>query len=152
MISKPDIPRCLGYVSAAIGVICLIGWTLGIDSLTRVIPGLVTMKPNAGLGFMVAGISLWALRGDAQGRRLAIGLATSVGAIGGLTLFEYVSGIGLGIDEILGREPHNSVGSLHPGRMHPTTAFDFVLIASAIILIASGRSYRIAQCSPWLRD
>jgi len=121
------------------------GWTLGNDALTRVVPGLVSMKPNAAVAFLLAGSALWTLQGRGRARRISLGLAVSVLAIAGLTLFEYASGIGLGIDELLAREPPNSVGSLHPGRMHPTTAFDFALLAWALALVASGRRYRTAQ-------
>ncbi|HEY9701880.1 MAG TPA: hypothetical protein V6C58_05520, partial [Allocoleopsis sp.] len=42
-----------------IGSIVMIGWILNIPILKSVIPGLVTMKANTSLGFILAGSCLW---------------------------------------------------------------------------------------------
>jgi PAS domain S-box-containing protein len=134
---------CSG-VLVAIGISVLVGWALDIESLKCVVPGLAPMKPIAALGFVLAGAGLGAIR---EGRRnlAAIGLAAAVVAMGTLTLFEYASGLDLGIDQLLIREPAGTTGALIPGRMHPTTAFDFTLLGLALILIAAGRGYRTAH-------
>ena len=128
-----------------LGSAVLIGWVTGIDILTRGFPGFVSMKPNAALAFALSGLALWTLQGSAPAQRASLVLSASVLAVCGLTLFEYASGIGVGIDQILAREPPESIGTLYPGRMHPTTAFDFILIASALVLIATDRYMRVAH-------
>ncbi len=138
-----DVPAGLGVFASAVGVVVLAGWALDVRVMKCVFPGLVTMKPNAALAFVAAGSSLCAVRGGY--RRAALGLAAGVVAVGGLTLFEYVSGVGLGIDEVLAAEPPGSIGSLHPGRMHPTTAMNFVLLGAALGLLAVGRWVLVAQ-------
>ena len=108
-IARMDPSRLLAMVVTTIGGMVLTGWVLDIDLLKRLVPGLVTMKPNAALAFVLAGWSLWALQGGARARRTSIGLAAGVAAIGGLTLFEYASGIGLGIDEVTARAAQGRV-------------------------------------------
>ena len=40
----------------------LVGWLLGIRTLTSVMPHYTTMKPNTAFCFILAGLSLWLLR------------------------------------------------------------------------------------------
>jgi two-component system sensor histidine kinase/response regulator len=123
----------------------LVGWGLGIEPLTRVFPGLIAMKPNAALAFVLSGLALWSIQEGRGVSRWAIGLSTAVASIGGLTLFEYGAGVNLGIDEILHLPgPPNQV-AFFPVRMHPTTAFDFLALGLASILLAADRHHRTAQ-------
>src|SRR5882672_12603345 len=39
----------------------LVGWTLQVESLKRVLPDLVAMNPLTALCFILAGVSLWGL-------------------------------------------------------------------------------------------
>lgn len=69
-----------------------------------VLPGLVTMKPNTALAFVLAGVSLWLLRreeADQRARRIAGACAFLVALVGLLTLGEYLAGWNLGIDQLL---------------------------------------------------
>ena len=144
-VRRLDAPRSFAGLSAILGASVLVGWALGIDSLTRVLPGLATMKPNTALAFLMAGVALWSIRDGRPAGRWAVGLSLAVAAIGGLTLFEYASGVHLGIDQILAHEPPNGVGSLSAGRMHPATAFDFLALGLALALIAVDRGCRTAH-------
>jgi signal transduction histidine kinase/DNA-binding response OmpR family regulator/HPt (histidine-containing phosphotransfer) domain-containing protein len=126
-------------------MIVLAGWALGIDSLTRVFPGLIAMKPNAAVAFLLGGMALWSIHEGRPASRRAIGLAIAVATIGGLTTLEYVAGLNLGIDEIFIREPPNALGMLFPGRMHPTTAFNFIWLGLALVLVTADREPRAAH-------
>ncbi len=84
-----------------VGILVLLGWLLEIRVLMQVFPGLVAMAPNAAVGVLLAGLSLWVQTGTTaesrlRGSRVA---AVAVGLLGLLTLAEYVSGTKLGIDE-----------------------------------------------------
>jgi two-component system sensor histidine kinase/response regulator len=141
----PTLPGLCAGASVALGVTVLAGWALDVTALKSLGPGLIAMKPNAALGFILAGSALGAIRDDRRRNRLASGLASSVVTLGAFTLFEYASGLDLGIDQVLAREPPGAMGSLHPGRMHPTTAFDFLAVGVAMVLIAADRGYRTAH-------
>jgi len=138
------LPSLCSAASIAIGVAVLVGWATDLEVLKCVVPGLIAMKPNAALGFVLAGVALGRLR-EGRRSRAAIGLAAAAAAIGALTLVEYASGIDLGIDQVLAHEPAGMTGALVPGRMHPTTALDFTLLGAAMILVAAGRGYRTAH-------
>lgn len=49
----------LGVGIALAGVLVLIGWAFDIQPLKSVLPGLVTMKANTALGFVLGGWCLW---------------------------------------------------------------------------------------------
>ncbi len=73
--------------TAAIGVLVVAGWLLGIEPLGRVAPGLVAMKFNTALAFVVAGAALWWWQRPA----LRLVLGALVAAFGALALSEYLS-------------------------------------------------------------
>jgi PAS domain S-box-containing protein len=137
--------RALGACSIALGVLVLIGWATGIDALTRVFPGMITMKPNAAIGFLLAGLALRAIPREERARRWAVGLSMAVATLGALTLIEYVADLDFGIDQLLFTEPAGSLGSIKAGRMHPTTALNFILIGLASALLAADREPSAAQ-------
>ncbi|MHB1082102.1 MAG: methyl-accepting chemotaxis protein, partial [Prosthecobacter sp.] len=86
-----------------IGGAAIAGWIFDVSLLKRLVPGGIAMKFNTALGFLLAGLSL---RGAAdcrsQGRRrLGQICAGLVILIGGLTLVEHISGLDLGLDNLL---------------------------------------------------
>jgi PAS domain S-box-containing protein len=134
------------------GGLVLLGWWLDILPLKSVLSGLVTMKVNTALAFMLAGAALWCLGGETERRpvRYRLGQVCALLALlaGLLTLCEYATGWDLGIDQWLFQEPAAAVETLHPGRMAPATALNFVLLGAALLLLdAEVRRQRPAQ---WL--
>ncbi len=132
-----------------IGCMVMLGWILDIPALKSVLPGLVTMKANTAMGFILAGtcVSLWH-RGsrNSQLRRAALICAILVMALGLLTLMQYGFGINLGIDQLLIKESVGAVATATPGRMAPNSAFNFLLLGSALVLICIPRpNYLAAQ-------
>jgi CheY-like chemotaxis protein len=79
-LRRARMSRWLAACSVALGVGVLFGWFLGLDPMTRVLPGLITMKPNAALGFLLAGLALGSIREvHPAGRQAVEGLAISPG-------------------------------------------------------------------------
>ena len=123
-----------------IGGQVLLGWALGVDVLKSLLPGLVTMKANTAVGFVLGGLAL--LRPT---RRWGAACGAGVAALGLLTLAEYFLGVDLGIDQWLFREPPGAIGTPFPNRMAPTTALCFALLGAALVLANTGRGLVAAQ-------
>jgi PAS domain S-box-containing protein len=133
-----------------VGCVVLMGWIFNITLLTSVLPGLVTMKVNTAIAFLLAGLSLLLLsrrRISSYPRLFAQGSAIAVTLIGFLTLCQYLLGWNLGIDELLYRDSPAAVETFYQGRMGANTATNFLLIGMALWLLAqqTHRSYWLAQ-------
>ena len=142
--------------SIAVGLLGLVGWTLGIAVLKSVIPGQVVIKPNAAVALVLCGCSLWLLRSrdgqPPQGIRKLAGqvLASVVALVGLLSLSEHLVGWDLGIDQLffLDQNPFEAFGSLRPGLMAPITALDFLLIGLALLWLDWTIVYRSRRYEP----
>jgi PAS domain S-box-containing protein len=128
-----------------VGCLVLVGWMLDIAILKRVLPGLVTMKANTALAFILAGVSLGLLQKEQAPqwrRRIAKVCAFTAVLVGLLTLSEYLFGWDLGLDQLLFQESLEAVGTSHPGRMAPATALNFLVLGLALLLLDT-------RCSQW---
>ncbi len=129
-----------------VGMAVLVGWVLDITALKSVLPGLVTMKVNTTIGMLLCGSALMLLsRGEVT---KPIHLSTAVMAVvvialGTLTLGEHLFGWELGIDQWLFREAANPLGTSHPGRMSPATAFCFVLAGGSLLAASRPPAMRL---------
>jgi PAS domain S-box-containing protein len=162
-VSDADVVRSLnGFVafaslfSIAVGLLSLIGWTLGIAVLKSVIPGQVVIKPNAAMALVLCGCSLWLLRSrdeqSPQASRELAGqmMASVVALLGLLSLSEHLAGWDLGIDQLLflDENPWEAFGSVRPGLMAPITALDFLLIGLALLWLDRTIVYRSRRYWP----
>ena len=140
--------KLLGYVTIAVGGAVLVGWFCDIFALKSVLPGFVTMKPNAAAAFMLAGLALALLGRDppsAPARWMSQACAATVALLGLFTLCQYLFGFNFGIDQLLFHEPTGSVGTLSPGRMAPMTAINLLLLGYTLLLAGYRRAIPIAQ-------
>ncbi len=139
--------RVAAAISAGVAIIVLLGWGLDITVLKSVLPGKVTMKPNTALAFMFCGISLWFAARDEKNRSRFISIVSAYASIiiGTLVLCEYLSGWDLGIDQVLFKEPIGSADTFAPGRMAPASAFNFVLIGTALLICRRPGRQRLAS-------
>ncbi|MBI4668933.1 MAG: response regulator [Elusimicrobia bacterium] len=140
--------KIAGLTAAAAGLAVLVGWIFDIAVIKSLSPNLVAMKANTALCFALAGFSLLLL--DRQppanpARRLAVICAAIVLLTGFLTLCEYLSGWNIGLDQLLFREAAGAVGTSHPGRMAPATAFNFLLIGLSLLVLDVPSQPRLAQ-------
>ncbi|MFA4917853.1 MAG: GAF domain-containing protein [Thermodesulfovibrionales bacterium] len=130
--------RSTSAIAFFAGCLVIIGWMFDLPVLKSVLPGLVTMKANTALCFMLLGISLWLLipeQSSQMVRLIARVFAFAVAIIGALTLSEDILGYDLGIDQLLFYEPSSVVGTSHPGRMAPNTALNFTMLSIALFLM-----------------
>ena len=116
-----DLTRAVAVVSsavAALGTLVLLGWALDIEQLRRIPPDPIVMLPNTAVGFIMTGIALWLLRrprASDTGKRVAQGLAVAVLLLGLVSFIERLSGLSVGIDQLLfadtvARYPYRPVG------------------------------------------
>jgi hypothetical protein len=129
------------YLLILLGTIVLLGWTFNVTALKSVFPGLITMKPNTAIGFLLLGISLVLVRLDVlefpQGWRFWIqqGCASVVALMGILTLLEFIFDWNLGIDQLFFGDALSLLGTSNPVRMAPQTALCFTLSGFAMMLV-----------------
>ena len=145
--SKPA-SALAGGLAVFVGGMVLVGWALDVAALKSILPGLVTVKPNTALAFILAGIALLfssrppatlSPRASAFVSSLAQLCALLAGVIGLLTLGEYAFGWNPGFDQWLFPEPAGAVATLQPGRMAPDTALCFVLLAAGLGIVRRSR-------------
>jgi len=124
-------------IVALAGLAVLLGWAFEIPSLKSPFPNASSMKPNTALGLILSGLALAiyqlpdrSLNADKAMRVLA-GIAIGIGA---LTLVQYLTGLGLGIDQLLFADDPNAIGTEFPGRMVRSTAACFILFNVALLL------------------
>jgi len=120
------------------GTLVLLGWALDIALLKSLSPEWVSMKANTAACFALLGYALWSLMQPVLKQsllqpagRLAALLAALIGL---LTLLEYQSGWGLGIDQLLFSEPAGTIGTFMPGRMAPDSALSFLLLGVTLLI------------------
>lgn len=144
-LGSRDLPSVAGGVTAAAGITVLLGWLLGLDILKSIVPGLLTMKTNTALAFVLLGIGLLlsARATTPREQRLAMVPVAAVVVLATLVGSQYVIGQDLGIDQWLFREPPGQVGTIDPNRMSPMTVIGFLLVATAIGLARNRPAARL---------
>lgn len=128
----PQFARAFAALSTvALGVTVLIGWHAHVVHLVQIHPRLVPMQYNTALCFVALGVGVgFLIAGRERSARLC-GLAAA--GVGALTLFQYLSGFDLRIDQLL-MEHAITVETSHPGRMAPNTALCFILAGATVSL------------------
>jgi hypothetical protein len=129
--------RLGALLAIGVGIVVLLGWSLEVRALKSILPGFAVMKPNTAVGFLGAGISLWLLThlGEGADRRLAQIFACVPMLIGTLTLFEYITGMNLGIDMILFSKAPDLLKLSPPGRMTHVAALNLSLLGWSMLLL-----------------
>ena len=136
-----SVNRLAGAMAICGGGLVLVGWAFHITALKSVLPGWVTMMPNAAIAFVLSGIALL-FAGASRPKllsRLSQFCGWLVGLIGLLTLIEYAFGWNPGFDQWLFRVPAGPAGILYPGRMAPDTALCFTLLAAGMEIARRAR-------------
>jgi diguanylate cyclase (GGDEF)-like protein len=133
-----NIAALTSVLATLISVTVLIGWSLDIESLKRLVPGLTTMNPTTAIGFVCSGCALGLLATQSHfplARRLAIALGGITAALGAVRVCAIV-GIGdLGVDRLLVASKLLTADFGRPDQMAPNTAVNFLLIGSALTIL-----------------
>ncbi|WP_052374191.1 ATP-binding protein [Methanobacterium sp. SMA-27] len=140
----------LSILIAFLGLLILIGWMFNIPLLLHPGSGFSAIKSNAGLAFLLIGVSLWFVQTKKikfHNQGIAQILAFIVLIIGFLTLMEYIFNLNIGIDQILFKEAVGALNTSSPNRMALTTVINFILAGICILLwdVKTPRVYRPTQ-------
>ncbi len=128
----------LASIVTLVGLVVIVGWFTHTVVLIQVLPYFVPMQFNTALGFLLCGLGflLLILFLDNRLRMVGLCLGVVVALLGMLTLLEYISGINLGVDQLL-MTHYVIIETSHPGRMAPNTALCFTLAGIVMVLFAS---------------
>ena len=119
-----------GGAAAVLGAAVLLAWMRHFSVIEHLPYSLHPMKANSALGAAFAGVSL--LGAGPRWRWAAVVPLL----IGGASLFEWISGHSLGIDQLL---VHDSISPTEPGRPSPQVAMALVLFGLARLPSGSSR-------------
>lgn len=140
-----DLPGISAVLSILVGSVVLVGWWLEIDGLKSLVPGLLTMKVNTALAFVLLGLGLLARSRPVGTLWHRLGIAPLIGmmlltaAVGS----QYLSGQTSGIDQWLFRELPGQIATVHPNRMSPMTVLCFLSIGTAVLLASRNSGSRL---------
>ncbi len=127
------------------GTLSFIGWAAGIYRLTDWGGGGISIKTNASLAAIAASMALLLAISGLRVRWAVRGLGLFVALVGGLTLFEHVSGASLGIDTLLFSEPPGAAATASPNRMGPPASSAFLALGAALwLMMGTGRARAIS--------
>jgi PAS domain S-box-containing protein len=141
------IARAAAAAVILMGGLVLAGWAFDLETLKRLIPGMVAMNPGGtALCLLLAGASLW-IQSDGDGGRLrALGLAcaTAVVVLASIRLVGYLADWDGGPDRLLFRVKldQEALRTGHANRMAPNTATALLLVGQALLALGA-RSRRI---------
>jgi signal transduction histidine kinase/FixJ family two-component response regulator len=123
-----------------LGSAVLAGWALDLELLKSILPGGISMKPNAAIGFICAGIALVSLltcKVTRVHRCLAAIFSLALLVVGLSTCLEYFFHVNLKIDQWIFPDYTQSP---YPGRMPHITAVNFCIAGTALLLLCRQRS------------
>jgi len=123
--------RLCGFFALALGLMVLIGWYAHWPSVVQILPGLVPMKYNTALEFVLSGSALLLLTTCRSAIVPWIGVIITF--IGGVTLIEYLTGRNLGIDEFFFKYYLILPSETSP-RMAPLSASCFMFLGFAFAI------------------
>lgn len=126
--------QCFIFVVAAISITVIFGWYTHNEILIRIKPHLIPMQFNTALCFWLCATG--SFQATNQKYTYIKPVAWVLLIISALSLMQYITGINLGIDQLLMEHYIQTDLVTHPGRMAPNTAVCFML-ASIIFLIVS---------------
>ena len=124
-----------GAVTLLLGLVVLIGWNLGISTLTSLIPGRQPMVINSAICFCIAGSAV--IYRAFTPTPKSIVFSRTAGAVIMVISLTVMLEIVLGKSWIDFNEFHSTrqVFSINPGQMAPNTAFYFIFFGLALMLV-----------------
>ena len=123
-----------GTLAILLGSVVLVGWAVHSVVIIQGIPGQAPMQRNTALTFTLSGLALLGV--GWRKPRLTLIASAIAAALAAGTLLEYLLHVNFGIDELLGAG-YLMTQTSSPGRMSPTTALCFLVLATGLVLAQS---------------
>lgn len=117
-------------IVSLMGLIVIIGWYLHLPSIVQIYPSFAPMQYNTAFCFLLLGLAILSI---GQHPKVSAVLAVIAFFVGLLTLFQYLSGVNTGLDEVFMKHDILTKTS-HPGRMAPNTALSFCFLSISVFL------------------
>ena len=136
-----------GELAVALGSVVLFGWYTHSPWLVQLRPTFAPMQYNAALSMLLCGLGLLALSWKRV--RLEVVCGIVVASIGLLTLYEYLFGLSLGLDQFF-LQPFITVRTSHPGRMAPQTALSCFLTGTVLVILRLPARHGLVRLLPAL--
>ncbi|MFC3050588.1 response regulator [Kordiimonas pumila] len=124
-------PFIIGCYAVLLSMMVMAGWYTHTIALIQIMPTWAPMQFNTALGFLLVGAGLIATVLNQQ--KVAVGAATVSVLLGLITLFQYITGLDTGIDELFVKG-YIQTETSHPGRMSPSTAISFIFAGSGLLV------------------
>lgn len=128
----------VAFIVVAAGLSVIAGRILDVPLLQGATFKGITVKFNTAVCFLLLGTSLLFLVGPVpKAWTRLVGQAAALLAllIGAATLFQHISGISVGVDEMFFHESPGELATVSPGRTGPPASTAFVLLGSALFLL-----------------
>ena len=142
-------PPAVATVAASYAIfasgLTLLGWAIDRPRLTDWTNEGISMFPNAAVCGMFIGGAVILLASSSRlsninSARILAGLALGVG---GLVIFEHITGVNVGIDTLLFNKSWGQAAAAAPMRMGPPASASYVVLGTAVILTTFGPQARI---------
>jgi PAS domain S-box-containing protein len=152
------ITKTIAFITITTGIVVIAGWIWNIPAAKSILPGIISMKFNTAVCFVLSGWILYLLDLPVlrqQQKTTVTVLAGIVLLAGALNLSEYISGTSLGVDELFWKDDPQPANTTYPGRMSISTALYFIALAFIFLTIQNKRYHFIIQALlilmvPWV--
>ncbi|MEE3064328.1 MAG: sensor domain-containing diguanylate cyclase [Actinomycetota bacterium] len=141
----PRFARGILVFVIAVATVAWVGWTTGVELLTRLYPTWPVMTPWTALCLAALGVSALLQSGQPSRARVWTGrcLAVAVVIFGLVVLAEFATGRSFGLDQALFGDAVRLRQSSWPGRPSPQTAVSLLFVAATVALVRLDRGVRL---------
>lgn len=121
-----------------VSFLAMLGWLLGIEVLTQVLPDLPTMKFNTAFSFFLLACVIFCTQ-EKRCFKISQVLNFLLLALTLTTLLQDIGSLNFGIDQLITLDQRGiDRGNPTPGRMSMATSLSFILLSISLMLIRSG--------------
>jgi len=133
-----------GLVPIMVGLAAILGWLTGVSILVQYSPDIIPIAFNAAVCFLLIGFAfLFSMLPNVFTQKIQAVLSSLVLVLAILSLSEDLFNIDLHIDQLFMKFWIKTDYSLHPGRMSPNAAINFIFSSLVLIYLPYGNKKSI---------